>query len=65
MKPTILAGSANTYLAEAVAAKSASAEKYLLELLLLADAACRAGAARLTAVIPYFGCARQDRRASG
>ena len=98
----ILAGSANTPLAEAVAAKldirpssrkvqvfpdgelhvelhesvrgedvyliqptSAPAEKHLLALLLLADAACRAGAARLTAVIPYFGYARQDRRASG
>jgi ribose-phosphate pyrophosphokinase len=41
------------------------AEKHLIELLLLADASHRAGATRLTAIIPYFGYARQDRRASG
>jgi len=39
--------------------------EHLLELLLLADACRRAGATRLTGVIPYFGYARQDRRASG
>ncbi len=37
-------------------------EQRMLELLLLADACRRSGAERLTAIIPYFGYARQDRR---
>ncbi len=44
---------------------SPPAEEHLFALLLLADACRRAGAASLTAVIPYFGYARQDRRAQG
>jgi ribose-phosphate pyrophosphokinase len=40
-------------------------EEHLFELLLLADACRRAGAARVSAVMPYFGYARHDRRATG
>ena len=45
-----------------VQSTSPPAEKHLLELVLLADACHRAGAARVTAIVPYFGYARQDRR---
>jgi ribose-phosphate pyrophosphokinase len=40
-------------------------EENLFQLLLLADACRRAGAARLTGIVPYLGYARQDRRATG
>lgn len=53
----------NLYNQDVVIVQSTSqpANDHLMELLLLADTAKRAGCRHLTAVIPYFGYGRQDR----
>ena len=64
-------GEINVHIAETVRGRDlfiiqstgAPVNDNLMELLIMIDAAKRASAGRITAVIPYFGYARQDRKA--
>ncbi len=64
-------GETNVHIAETVRGRdlfiiqstSSPVNDNLMELLIMIDAAKRASAGRITAVMPYFGYARQDRKA--
>ncbi len=48
-----------------VQSTSPPVNEHLMELLIMVDAIRRAGAGRLTAIIPYYGYARQEKKSTG
>jgi ribose-phosphate pyrophosphokinase len=50
---------------DAFVVQPTTSNDFLMELLVIADALRRASASRVTAVVPYFGYARQDRKHEG
>jgi ribose-phosphate pyrophosphokinase len=51
--------------ADVFVVQSTMTNDHIMELLVITDALRRASAARITAVVPYFGYARQDRKHEG
>jgi len=57
-------GEINIKIAESVRGKDVPANSNLMELLIMTDALKRSSAKSITAVVPYYGYARQDRKAA-
>ena len=52
----------DVFVVQPTCAGAASVDQHLMELMIMVDAFRRSSAARITAVLPYYGYARQDRK---